>query len=355
MNALAEQDTVDEALINLNNYFTEGFVSIKSLPDSSVNKNSPTGVLDFNGTQLPYVSRPAVTSKRLVNLAGKSDLPAETIFVVPFVDPADRVACRERNINYLDSAGNCRIVNSSINWIIDAASARPLSPLALGRGFKYNGLKLIYACYESPELLRGSYRKMSEATGISLGAVSGILEDLRKDEFLLTKQDGTHEFHHARELVQRWAYAYLDEVLPATFRSQLVAMDEDYLERIDGLRPEDGVQVGGERAAMARSGYLRSPNFSIHTDLRLGELVKKLRLSPFNRAPRDAKIIDLYSTFYKTPGKEFVQQRMEIPITGDLIILAELLKTHKARQLEAADQLLNYEIRDRFEALGFQW
>ncbi|MBC6994316.1 type IV toxin-antitoxin system AbiEi family antitoxin [Neolewinella lacunae] len=353
MNTLAEFDVADQAVIALNEYFGDANWTVESLTDDD--NSGRSGWLRSGDLRLPFSSQPNLSGKRLINVAKQSALPSETVFVVPFVNPELRARCLEEGINYLDSAGNCRIVHGSTRWVIDSQSAQPQRPLTSGRGFKYNGLKFIYACYEEPELLSASYRQMAEKMELSLGTISGIIEDLRKDDFLVTQPDGSHAFNHGRELFQRWAYAYLDEVRPVLFRQQLRAMKEDYLERIDAMSPEGGVLLGGERAAMARSGSLRSPNFSLHSNERLGELVKKYHLTPFNRKPQGATVIDLYSVFYASPRQYADQQRMPAPIVGDLIILAELLTTHESRQLEAADELLVHEIQDRFTKFGLQW
>lgn len=273
------------------------------------------------------------------------------VYIVPYMDRKARELCRQHHINYLDSSGNCRLVFDHFVMVIERDGVAPGLPLTQGRAFQANGLKLLHYFYEQPHLLQTSYRELSTTTGISTGAISGILEDLRAEDFYKKSKQG-NRLRRGHQLVQRWAYAYLDRVKPKLYRATLRQTNPELLEQIERTGAQDGVLLGGERAATARSGYLISPNYLLYSDLRLAELFERYELVPFNKMSEDSSYREVYHIFPPLPAALPVRKKLDLPIVGDLLIYADLLSSDDVRVLEAANHLLEHEIQDHFRQCG---
>jgi hypothetical protein len=351
MNATVETDLLDYSLSRLAEHFDSApAMRAGAVVSGSYTGDSQNGFLELAGQRVPFRIMPNSEIREIRNEAAHSGT-ASVVYIVPYMDAKAREICKQYHINYLDSSGNCRLIFDHFVAIIEREGVAPGLPLTQGRGFQANGLKLLHYFYEQPELLQASYRELSSATGISTGAISGILEDLRAEGFYEKRKQGTR-LRRGKQLIQRWAYAYLDRVKPKLYRASLRQLNENLLEQIAQTGAHDGVAIGGERAAMIRSRYLISPNFTLHSDLRLASLFERYQLAPFRNRKEGETYLELYHVFPPFSVDETTRIQTNLPIVGDLVIYADLLDSHDIRVLEAANQLLENEIQDRFRACG---
>jgi len=68
----------------------------------------------------------------------------------------------------------------------DAAEAR----LSLSRLFKASGLKVVFALLSRPRLVNAPLREIASDSGVSLGTMAGIIEELKKRLYLVEDNHG---------------------------------------------------------------------------------------------------------------------------------------------------------------------
>jgi len=160
----------------------------------------------------PRFAREAVNNLlQLVTTAAARD--ACPVFVAPYISPAAAKICRERNVGYLDQAGNCRLVFDRI-YISREGRVNP---------FKFSrSLKTIYQPVSS-RVLRVLLAKpkagwklvdLQKEAEVSLGQVYNVKEALLDREWVEASDDGIR-LQNPQALLDDWAKNY-------TFRKNTV-------------------------------------------------------------------------------------------------------------------------------------
>jgi len=188
----------------------------RTAPDTLLHLRMPNG-----RTVGPFT----VEVKRRLNRANlgqiifqKQRMEYPTLIATEYVNPRLGETLFERNIPYLDTAGNALISLGEVfvyitgrKVPIDQRKAR-----APTRAFRTAGLKLILAILNDPPLLNAKYRQIADVTGVALGTITNVFNDLEELGFLQTIGDH-RRLRKFDELVHKWADAYIE-----TTREKLV-------------------------------------------------------------------------------------------------------------------------------------
>lgn len=350
MNAI---DILDQGILRLEPLFKQDFTVTLLNHDEAEHKGSIGGTLRLNGKEYPClaITHRGIAPIRNLNAHWKREKKQAPLFFVPSLNSAERSACQQEGIQFVDTHGNCYIDLSGCHAIVSQEHEGPNRPLPTGKAFQAGGLRFLLAVYSNPELLNKPYREISEKTGISTGALSAIFEDLRANGFLLENEE-TRSFvlTNELELTRRFAYAYLVDIRPKLRRGLFYMAAPDVLDRLKKAMSEDQVLMGGQHAATIRGDYLYSPTFNLYTDVRIVDLAKQYGIVPVgaNLNPNQATV-EVFNTF---GGQYAGGQVGGISLVNDLLIYADLLNSHDVRVLDAAERLLTNEIFNNF---GKNW
>ena len=108
-------------------------------------------------------------------------MPPPALLVADYVNPnmADRL--REAGAQFIDAAGNAYLNEKTFFIFVKGNRKRPVHASArkTSRAFNSSGLKLIFSFLMDPHLVGETYRKMAEVSGVSLGAIGWVLNDLK--------------------------------------------------------------------------------------------------------------------------------------------------------------------------------
>ncbi|MEL7161319.1 MAG: type IV toxin-antitoxin system AbiEi family antitoxin, partial [Bacteroidota bacterium] len=314
------------------------------------------GVLSLGATEaLAEIKGHLSGTKELLNFvtAHKSS-PQPLVLLLPHLDAKTRLELEERGVNYVDTAGNCNLHLPGITVVVNVRDENPVKPFYTGKAFQRKGIILLYHLLVFPSLTSASYRVMKEHTGVSTGAISGILEDLRGQGFL-AERNGKQVLINIRSLVERWSYAYLEVLRPSLHRGFLRSQDGKFLEYAQLMGISDRLFLGGQYALMVLGNYLSSSHTLIYTPLRIGELNKRYRLRPVGKDQEEGDI-ELLAPFWNIElefdGGDLANKAL---FTADILTYADSLLGHNSRVLAAAQQFLDHEIRNRFQDAGLQW
>lgn len=314
---------------------------------------SISGRLSLGGQSINYITLPPhVTMREIINRHKTSPLdPNGPVFLVRHLDVASRLKLKEEEVNYVDVAGNCFLTLPSVRAVINIRDTNPVKPPYSGKAFQKKGLILVFHFLAFPSFSEVSYRTMNEQTGVSTGAISAIMEDLRAQGFLIDQQ-GKPTLQNVRELIRRWSYAYLEVLRPSLHRGFLHSRKDNLIGAAQTMGINDRLFLGGQYAVMMLGDYLSSKQTVIYTNLRLAELSQKYDMRPVGKQRSEADV-ELLSTFWNTGI--IVKDPFKKLFTVDFLTYADLLLDHDSRVLEAAAKFLNDEIRNRFQNAGLQW
>jgi hypothetical protein len=161
-------------------------------------------VCEFKSNGQPRYARTALLQLR--DYVDRRVPAASPVFMAPFISPAVRRLCAEKNVNYLDLTGNARITFGGV--FIERVLAE--TPVAEQRE-----LKSIFRP-KSAQVLRVMLREpgrawrvteLAETSGVSLGHVSNVRNNLINREWAIAANDGL-VLSQPDALLNEWRDAY---------------------------------------------------------------------------------------------------------------------------------------------------
>lgn len=156
---------------------------------------------------------PGPVRKVLARLEGLRSLDCVPLLVAPYLAPDARALLRERDINWLDLAGNFRFHHGSVYLEADRAH---LNPFKTARGrtalFAHRAALVLDALLESPGRT-WKVADLSEVSGASLGSVSKVRQELIELEWAQADALGLR-LTHPDQLLDAWGAAAGGRRLP---------------------------------------------------------------------------------------------------------------------------------------------
>lgn len=231
----------------------------------------------------------------------------------------------ERGINVVESNGNCKISEPPL--FIRISGQKAIQPAETkGKAFNEAGLKLIFYFLLDKGNVAKPYRQISEETGLSLGTIKYVLEELTKKYFVMATAKG-RSLANKKELLDLWQ-AYFNQTLkPKLKLKELEFMDKERFKNWENLPLPDGMCWGGEGGAYLLDHYLAPEHFDVYTEIPSAKLAMT---GSFKFQEKGS--ICVYRKFWKGHSSEKVAPR--------ILIYADLMGSGNSRCVEAAQRLV---------------
>jgi len=167
--------------------------TLSGRPDLLAKLRLPTGeialVLEVKSNGQPRIARNAVDQIGYMI----RDIPnAYGVFVAPYISPRSAEICVQRNIGYLDLAGNCRLSF----WPVYVKTAGEKNPFAEKRKLRslysptsVKTTTILRVLLENPKRVWKT-RELADAADASLGQVSNVKRQLEDREWLKSETEG---------------------------------------------------------------------------------------------------------------------------------------------------------------------
>lgn len=250
------------------------------------------------------------------------------LFVAQYIPGSTKEQFRKNGINYLEASGNCFINTGHLYLFINDKEVKQVRKTAEGKLWKPSGLKLLFVLLQDPTLIGATYRELSQASGIALGSIHPLLEEIQREGLLDHDFKPVESFHPQRErMAMRWA-----EIYPIALQPRLK------IGRFRFLSPganwprqlPEGTYWGGEPAGELYTHQLVPEVFILYTDRPATELVKKIRIVPDEKGN-----ITLYQKFWlERPGLAIIPG-----VVPPLLAYADLRNTSDSRNWEIAKRI----------------
>lgn len=272
-------------------------------------------------------------------------MPMKGMLVADYVNPKMAEKLRELDVPYIDAVGNVYINEMPLYVFVKGIKNNPRNEIVhivretqtRGRAFQPTGIKVLYALIRDPQLLNATYREIKDVTGVALGTVGWVINDLKQGGFLIEYNKKHRRLKNKEKLLNKWVEAYLEKLRPKLFIGTFTAENEYWWkeEREDILG--FGAKWGGEVAAAKLTGNLKPEKVTIYLPKKGGkELLAKNR---FQKDPNGN--IQVYRAFWDTE----VQNQLHFnDVVDPMIIYADLLATGDPRNLETARILYGKEL-----------
>lgn len=273
-----------------------------------------------------------VTPATVAALAGRR--ARRLVLFTPRLTPAAIDACRRLGLNCADADGNAYLRAGSSVIDIQGRPAKASRTLTKPeeRGTRLtsrSGLQVLFVLLSVPSARDESMRSVATASGVSLGSVAGVLDELVRRRYLTTTSSG-RSLHHTHELMNLWADGYRLR-LYARLRLGRFSTDatEWWRRSTDAVRTAGG-QWGSETALWAQGANLRPARGVVYVDAVPAAFIAALRLRRDDRA--DAPV-ELRRRFWTIPA---IAESDSVPTP---LIYADLLADGDPRLVEAAAEL----------------
>jgi hypothetical protein len=275
--------------------------------------------------------KPQLTSHTLGSaIAAVSQIKREhpsAALVASYVNPSQADKLRQLGVEFFDAAGNASFQQKGLHVFITGRKSQAAKSLGRpARAFNPTGSRLVFALLCQPGLENKSYREMAKEAGISLGAVSWIINDLKSLGHLVDFGARGRRLRNRKELLKRWTSAYPEQLRPKLILGRFkTEQAHDWWQKAQ--LPSDAFW-GSEVGAKLLTKYLKPETVTIYSDSNLPQLQAQHRLQ---RNPNGD--IELLRRFWKFDQWE----KKELQTAPPLLVYADLVSTADDRNLETAE------------------
>jgi hypothetical protein len=198
--------------------------------------------------------------------------------------------------------------------------------------FQDAGIKVIFYLLQDKNNINKAYREIQENTGVALGTVKNVIDELVARNFILVTDKG-RILKNRKALLDLWVENYNQVLKPKLLMGRLAFRTNE--QRIKWLAMElpEGMYWGGESAANMIDNYLEPGAFDIYTDVPTAYLMK----TGFVRQDANGEI-KVYQKFWKWETENHL-----VPL---ILVYADLMGSGNSRCLETANRLIEYGLND---------
>ena len=227
-------------------------------------------------------------------------------------------------INVVDSSGNCKIEAKQLFINIIGQKSTPIKQ-PKGKAFNEAGLKAVFYFLLNDTNINQPYRQISNNTGLSLGTITNVVEELLYEKFVIKTSKG-RILKNKRALLDTWQVHYNQTLKPKLLLKTMEFVDSDSRKDWELIALPDGVCGGGEGGAYLTSKYLIPEQFDIYTEGPSINLMmtRKMRFE-------ENGSIHVYQKFWRS------QHERVAPM---ILIYADLMGSGNSRCIEAAQKLI---------------
>ncbi len=287
-------------------------------------------ILTINGTHFACEVKTQVTKanynliiQQLRSLKEQTNMPL--VLAVYHLSPELFDSFSDEGISVVESNGNCNIAASAL--FIRISGQKPaLAKENKGTAFNEAGLKVIFYFLLDKKNVNKPYRTIHEETGLSLGTIKNVIEELRRSQFVMTTTKGRF-LNNWKELLDVWQTHYNQSLKPKLLIKEMDFVDSDSRKNWEEIILPQGMCWGGEGGAYLIDHYLIPELFDIYTE------VPSVRLMMTKKTKfQDNGRIKLYQKFWKNAINEKTAPK--------ILIYADLMGSGNSRCIEAAKRLI---------------
>lgn len=301
--------------------------------------------LDLNGAAQQYslAARGRIRSREEVRaLAARNrTAPFPVLLATPYLTLALADECVEHDLQFIDLAGNLYVHASGQYMLVTGRSANPdIKRLAsrLGKpatSASASAIRMIFVLLSDPEVVNRPYREIAAASGVALGTVGSVFDDLRERGLLAGTDD--RRLLDPVALREEWAINYPLRLLPKLNVRRFAAGDPSWWQHAE--LPAGEAWWSGEVAAAKLTGQLRPGAQTLYVEPSARPAVT-MELAKRHRLRADpAGSLEIIDAFWHLNAA--LAGKVTAP---PLLVYADLQRTREPRNAEVA-----VLIRDKME------
>ena len=258
------------------------------------------------------------------------------LLVAKYINPNMFDKLVELGLNILDCAGNCyiRYMNGNIPvfHLTNKGEKNVFANEKVYPIFQYAGIKVIFYLLQDKNNVNKAYREIQENTGVALGTVKNVIDELVARKFILVTDKG-RILKNRKALLDLWVENYNQVLKPKLMMGRMTFRTNEQRNKWKAMELPEGMYWGGESAANMIDNYLEPGAFDIYTDVPTAYLMK----TGFVRQDANGEI-KVYQKFWKWETENHL-----VPL---ILVYADLMGSGNSRCLEAANRLIEHGLND---------
>lgn len=260
------------------------------------------------------------------------ELPGNGLLIADYINKKMAARLKAEGIQFLDTAGNAYLKQK--DFYINVRGNDPKAELTMnnpvpaqkrgtGRAFTPTGMRVVFEFLKDPNLVNAPYREIVERTGVALGTVGWVTNDLKAQGIILDR-GGENRIKEWKVLLDKWIEAYPLKLRPKFIMGRFRAENPHWWEDLGAELLN--AQWGGEIAAAKLTRYLKPQIATLYTRENLVEIVQLGQLRKANR-PEEVNV-EILKPFWEVdePGQN----------VHPIVVYADLIATSDTRNLEVA-------------------
>ncbi len=239
-------------------------------------------------------------------------------------------------LNILDCAGNCHIRymngNIPVFHLTNKGEKNVFANEKAYPVFQDAGIKVIFYILQDKNNVNKVYREIQEYTGVALGTVKNVIDELITRNFILVTDKG-RVLKNRKALLDLWVENYNQVLKPKLLMGRLAFRTNEQRNKWRAMELPERMYWGGEGAANMIDNYLDPGAYDIYTDVPTAYLMK----TGFVKQDANGDI-KVYQKFWKWETENHL-----VPL---ILVYADLMGSGNSRCLEAANRLMEYGLND---------
>lgn len=320
----------EEEIINDVVYNLKRLMNLENISFKAVLRRHYDYDLTINGVTFACEVKPQVNKanynlvvQQMRKLKEQTDKPL--MLAANHFSPESFESLPKEGISVVESSGNCNIVAAPM--FIRISGQKATQPREVkGKAFNEAGLKLIFYLLLDETNINKPYRTIHEETGLSLGTIKNVIEELGRGQFVLTTDKGRF-MKNRKELLDVWQTHYNQSLKPKLLLKEMEFVDADSRRDWEQIVLPDGMCWGGEGGAFLIDRYLVPEQFDIYTETPSVKLMMTKKVNFLEKGR-----IRLYQKFWKGNIDEKTAPK--------ILIYADLMGSGNSRCIEAAQRLI---------------
>jgi len=258
------------------------------------------------------------------------------LLIAKYITPTVIGDLATNGVNSLDCAGNCHIKYEKecniLFYLVNKGEKNTWKAEKPYPAFHEAGLKVIFFLLQNPLNANKPYREIQNETGVSLGAIKNVLDELIKRNFILLAS-GKRILKNKNTLLNLWIENYNQVLKPKLLLGKMSFRTNAQREHWAALNLPKGMYWGGEGGANKIDDYLEPGAFDIYTDIPVANLLRTGMVMQNKNGD-----IRIYQKFWK-----WETDNQLAPL---ILIYADLMGSGNNRCQEMAKRLLDHGLED---------
>lgn len=265
-----------------------------------------------------------------------SEAESRPLLLADYLPPRLAERLVEAGVNFVDKEGNIYI-----HWpgklYIHLQGARPKRPpeASASRLLRRKGLQVAFVLLVEPRAASMPYRELGKASGVALGSVAHIMQELKEKGYLEQKGPRQWRLTERRKLLEIWLDGYSFLLRPKLLVDRFQPPEQDLDQTLTRLRKEIEARgmtwaLTGGFAADLLTRHFRGNQLGLFVSEWPGDITKDLKWLPSPSGP--VTVFRQFSPLVLFSPK----QTTEVPVAHPLLVYAELIFQGRERELETA-------------------